>query len=220
MLNIGITPNHPHKKRRILQPISKLALKVLQWNIVGTLPDKKRIILTAIPHTAIADSWYAFFVCFSLNLKFHFLASVSIFTRISIPWSFKKKQNLDKHGFLHPFSGIQKKLLTNMGGIPVYQENDIGVTNQVIEELSKLDSFILYLTVQGSWLGDRKIKSGFHYIGKALNATIVPTKIDYKNRNHEFMEPFTLTDDIEKDLESLGKLFNGVEGKNGTFQIS
>jgi len=60
MSNIGITPNHPIKKRIILQPISKLALKVFNWDIVGTLPDKKRIILTAIPHTAIADSWYAF----------------------------------------------------------------------------------------------------------------------------------------------------------------
>ena len=220
MSNIGITPNHPIKKRIILQPISKLALKVFNWDIVGTLPDKKRIILTAIPHTAIADSWYAFFVCFSLNLKFHFLASVAIFTRISLPWSNKKKPNLDKHGFLHPLSGIQKKLLKNMGGIAVYQSKEIGVTDQVIDELSKLDSFILYLTVEGSWLGDNKIKSGFHYIGKALNATIVPTKIDYKNRNHELLEPFELTDNVEKDIDNLAKLFNGVVGKNSTFKYS
>ena len=220
MSNIGITPNHPHKKRRILQPISKLDLRLFNWDIVGTLPDKKRIILTAIPHTAITDSWYAFFVCFSLNLKFHFLASVAIFTRISLPWSLKKHPDLDKHGFLHPFSGIQKKLLTNMGGIPVYQSKEIGVTDQVIEELRKLDSFILYLTVEGSWLGDKKIKSGFHYISKALNATVVPTKIDFKNRNHELMEPFELTDDIEKDIHNLAKLFDGVEGKNSTFNYS
>ena len=220
MSNIGITSNHPYKKRILLQPISKLALKLFKWDIVGTLPDKKRIILTAIPHTAITDSWYAFFVCFSLNLKFHFLASVAIFTRISLPWSLKKNSDLDKHGFLHPFSRIQKKLLTNMGGIPVYQSKEIGVTDQVIEELSKLDSFILYLTVEGSWLGDKKLKSGFHFIGKALNATIVPTKIDFKNRNHELMEPFELTDDVEKDIHNLAKLFDGVEGKNSTFNYS
>ena len=220
MSNIGITSNHPHKKRIVLQPISKLALKLFKWDLVGTLPDKKRIILTAIPHTAITDSWYAFFVCFSLNLKFHFLASVAIFTRISLPWSLKKNLDLDKHGFLHPFSRIQKKLLTNMGGIPVFQSKEIGVTDQVIEELRKLDSFILYLTVEGSWLGDRKLKSGFHFIGKALNATIVPTKIDFKNRNHELMEPFELTDDVEKDIHNLAKLFDGVEGKNSTFNYS
>ena len=220
MSNIGITSNHPHKKRIVLQPISKLALKLFNWDIVGTLPDKKRIILTAIPHTAITDSWYAFFVCFSLNLKFHFLASVAIFTRISLPWSLKKNLDLDKHGFLHPFSRIQKKLLTNMGGIPVFQSKEIGVTDQVIEELRKLDSFILYLTVEGSWLGDKKLKSGFHFIGKALNATIVPTKIDFKNRNHELMEPFELTDDVEKDIHNLAKLFDGVEGKNSTFNYS
>ena len=107
-----------------------------------------------------------------------------------------------------------------MGGIPVFQSKDIGVTDQVIEELSKLDSFILYLTVEGSWLGDRKLKSGFHFIGKALNATIVPTKIDFKNRNHELMEPFELTDDVEKDIHNLAKLFDGVEGKNSTFNYS
>ncbi len=34
------------------------------------------------------------------------------------------------------------------------------------------------------------------------------------------MEPFELTDDVEKDIHNLAKLFDGVEGKNSTFNYS
>ena len=45
----------------------------------------------------------------------------------------------------------------------------------------------------------------FHYIGKALDATIVPTKIDYKNRRFEF-DLKTIPDSDRYDLQD--KLLN------------
>ena len=209
------TENHPNKKRKILGPIGRFVLKVVNWDIVGNLPDKKRIIIASAPHSSTFDAVYAYIVCLATDLKFYFLGSVSMFTRIVIPLPFKK--NPDKLGIPHPFGKIQNKALLEFGGIPVWRAESTGLTQQVINQLKSKDKFILYLTVEGEMKTNGTIKSGFHYIGKALNATVVPTKIDYKNRRFELMEELVLTDSADDDKDALMERYHLVQGKNKTF---
>ena len=215
MSNLKVTSNHPIKKRKILGPIGRFVLKIINWKIVGNLPDKKRIIIASAPHSSTFDSIYAFFVCLATDLKFYFLGSVSMFTRIVVPLPFKK--NPDKLGIPHPFGKFQNRLLLEFGGIPVWRTKSTGVTRQVIEQLKTKDNFILYLTVEGEMKSNETIKSGFHYIGKELNATVVPTKIDYKNRMFELMDEYELTESVEDDKIALMNVYHLVEGRNKTF---
>ena len=215
MSNLKVTSNHPIKKRKILGPIGRFVLKLINWKIVGNLPDKKRIIIASAPHSSTFDSIYAFFVCLATDLKFYFLGSVSMFTRIVVPLPFKK--NPDKLGIPHPFGKFQNRLLLEFGGIPVWRTKSTGVTRQVIEQLKSKDNFILYLTVEGEMKSNETIKSGFHYIGKELNATVVPTKIDYKNRMFELMDEYELTESVEDDKIALMNVYHLVEGRNKTF---
>jgi hypothetical protein len=209
------TESHPNKKRKILGPIGRFVLKVVNWDIVGNLPDKKRIIIASAPHSSTFDAVYAYIVCLATDLKFYFLGSVSMFTRIVIPLPFKK--NPDKLGIPHPFGKIQNKALLEFGGIPVWRAKSTGLTQQVINQLKSKDKFILYLTVEGEMKTNGTIKSGFHYIGKALDATVVPTKIDYKNRRFELMEELVLTDSADDDKDALMERYHLVQGKNKTF---
>lgn len=215
MSNLKVTSNHPIKKRKILGPIGRFVLKLINWKIVGNLPDKKRIIIASAPHSSTFDSIYAFFVCLATDLKFYFLGSVSMFTRIVVPLPFKK--NPDKLGIPHPFGKFQNRLLLEFGGIPVWRTKSTGVTRQVIDQLKTKDNFILYLTVEGEMKSNETIKSGFHYIGKELNATVVPTKIDYKNRMFELMDEYKLTESVEDDKIALMNVYHLVEGRNKTF---
>ncbi len=215
MSNLKVTSNHPIKKRKILGPIGRFVLKLINWKIVGNLPDKKRIIIASAPHSSTFDSIYAFFVCLATDLKFYFLGSVSMFTRIVVPLPFKK--NPDKLGIPHPFGKFQNRLLLEFGGIPVWRTKSTGVTRQVIDQLKTKDNFILYLTVEGEMKSNETIKSGFHYIGKELNATVVPTKIDYKNRMFELMDEYELTESVEDDKTALMNVYHLVEGRNKTF---
>ena len=84
------TENHPIKVRKFLGPFGRFILKVINWDVVGYLPDKKRIIIASAPHSSTFDAIYAYFVCLATDLKFHFLGSVSMFTRIVVPLPFKK----------------------------------------------------------------------------------------------------------------------------------
>ena len=209
------TENHPNKKRKILGPIGRFVLKVVNWDIVGNLPDKKRIIIASAPHSSTFDAVYAYIVCLATDLKFYFLGSVSMFTRIVIPLPFKK--NPDKLGIPHPFGKMQNKLLIEFGGIPVWRAKSTGVTKQVIDQLQSKDKFILYLTVEGEMKSNETIKTGFHYIGRALDATVVPTKIDYKNRRFELMDELVLTDSVDVDKNALMDRYHLVQGRNKIF---
>ena len=215
MEDVVKTENHPNKKRKILGPIGRFVLKVVNWDIVGNLPDKKRIIIASAPHSSTFDAIYAYIVCLATDLKFYFLGSVSMFTRIVIPLPFKK--NPDKLGIPHPFGKMQNKLLLEFGGIPVWRAKSTGVTQQVIDQLQSKDKFILYLTVEGEMKSNETIKTGFHYIGRALDATVVPTKIDYKNRRFELMDELVLTDSVDVDKNALMDRYHLVQGRNKTF---
>ena len=182
---------------------------------MGNLPDKKRIIIASAPHSSTFDAIYAYFVCLALDVKFYFLGSVSMFTRIVVPLPFKK--NPDKLGIPHPFGKLQNRVLLNFGGIPVWRAKSKGVTQQVIDQLQTKEKFVLYLTVEGEMKTNSTIKSGFHYIGKALDATVVPTKIDYKNRRFELMGELPLTDSVEDDKNALMEYYDLVEGRNKVF---
>ena len=210
-----ITNNHPIKIRKILGPLGRLVLKIINWDVVGNLPDKKRIIIASAPHSSTFDAIYAYFVCLALDVKFYFLGSVSMFTRIVVPLPFKK--NPDKLGIPHPFGKLQNRVLLNFGGIPVWRAKSKGVTQQVIDQIQTKEKFVLYLTVEGEMKTNSTIKSGFHYIGKALDATVVPTKIDYKNRRFELMGELPLTDSVEDDKNALMEYYDLVEGRNKVF---
>ena len=210
-----ITENHPIKVRKFLGPLGRLVLKIVNWDITGYLPDKKRIIIASAPHSSFFDAIYAYFVCLAIDLKFYFLGSVSMFTRIVVPLPFKK--NPDKLGIPHPFGKVQNKVLLNFGGIPVWRAKSTGATQQVIDQLKSKDKFILYLTVEGEMKTNQMIKSGFHYIGKALDAVVVPTKIDYKNRRFELMDELKLTDSVQTDKDALMERYHLVQGRNKTF---
>ena len=88
---------------------------------------------------------------------------------------------------------------------------------QNIDQLKSKEKFILYLTVEGEMKTNQTIKTGFHYIGKALDATVVPTKIDYKNRRFELMEELELTDSVEIDKDALMERYHLVQGRNKIF---
>jgi hypothetical protein len=212
---LKITNNHPIKIRKFLGPLGRSVLKIINWDVIGNLPDKKRIIIASAPHSSTFDAMYAYFVCLALDVKFYFLASVSLFTRIVVPLPFKK--NPDKLGVPHPFGKIQNKILLEFGGIPIWRAKSMGATQQIIDQLKSKEKFILYLTVEGEMKTNQTVKTGFHYIGKALDATVVPTKIDYKNRRFELMEELKLTDSVEKDKDALMERYHLVQGRNKTF---
>jgi hypothetical protein len=62
---LKITENHPVKVRKFLGPLGRLVLKIVNWDITGDLPDKKRIIIASAPHSSFFDAILCLFCLFS-----------------------------------------------------------------------------------------------------------------------------------------------------------
>ena len=61
------------------------------------------------------------------------------------------------------------------------------------------------------------IKTGYYYIAKELNATVVPMKIDFGNRRYEILKPLSSNLSVEGSKRKLEEAFHNVKGKRKTF---
>lgn len=65
-----------------------------------------------------------------------------------------------------------------------------GSVKKVVDELNKLDSFILLISPKGSVRKDDEWRSGFYHIAKETGAKIVAGGFDYEKKKFVFKEPF------------------------------
>ena len=89
---IDVPENIPQRKRIILGPLARLLLKLFKWDITGTIPNLKKMILIGAPHSAMRDAWYGLLAVLALDLKVTFFGASWIFTRLPSLITFSKNQ--------------------------------------------------------------------------------------------------------------------------------
>jgi len=209
----------PRKKRQFLGPLGRFLLALFKWEIVGDFPNHRRMVLIAVPHTAMRDAWYGLLAVLALDLKINFFGAKWIFTRL--PSLFTISKDLDKLGIPWPLGWLQSFLLKRLGGIPVYREENKGLITSVIETFADMDNFILAIAIEGGGFSDKdnpnKFRSGFYYIAKGLEIPYVPVAIDFANREFRIMEPMFPVSSFEEESDKIRELFDGVVGATRTF---
>ena len=206
----------PVKKRKLLGPIARYLLKIHSWNIVGEIPNKKRMILIGAPHTAYRDAWFGLLAVLALDLRVNFFGAKWVFSRLPSPITFSK--DLDRLGIPWPLGWLQKYMLLRLGGIPVHREENKGMIESATTILRELDSFLLLLAPEGGIKHVENFRSGFYYLAKNLNVPYVPVSFDYKNRLFKIHQPRMVSNSFEKESQDIKNIFNGVEGHDRTFK--
>ena len=214
-----IPENVPRRKRIILGPIARKLISIFNWKIAGEFPNHKKMVLIAVPHTAMRDAWYGLLAVLALDLKVNFFGAKWIFTRL--PSFFTMSKNLDKLGIPWPLGWLQSILLKRLGGIPVYREENKGMIASVIETFSDFDNFVLAIAIEGGGFSSKdnpeKFRSGFYYIAKGLEIPYVPVAIDFENREFRIMDPLFVSSSFEEESDRIRDLFNGIVGATRTF---
>jgi len=206
----------PVKKRKILGPIARFLLTKQNWSIVGEIPNRKKMILIGVPHTAYRDAWFGLLAVLALDLKVNFFGAKWVFSRLPSPITFSR--NLDRLGIPWPLGWLQKYMLVRLGGIPVLREKNKGMIESATDILKGLDSFILLLAPEGGIKRVEHFRSGFYYLAKNLNVPYVPVAIDYKNRQFKIHQFKNVSDSFKKDSQEIKHIFDGVEGHYRTFK--
>ena len=156
---IPVGESIPKRNNLILPGLSKLILKLSNWDLKGELPDHPRIIAIGL-HQLILMLIIPFAIL-ALDVKINFLGAVWMFDKLPIPWKSDDTEDVDNFGLKWPLGWLQKYLVKRLGGIPVYRNSKKGMVERLIEEFEKKEEFFLMLAPEGGMYQEKDSKLVF-----------------------------------------------------------
>jgi 1-acyl-sn-glycerol-3-phosphate acyltransferase len=169
--------------------IAKLILKILGWKVINELPDNKKYMLIAAPHTSNWDFPLGLMVKFSEKIKLNYLGKGALFDS--------------------PFGWFFRAL----GGIPVYRKKKLNMVDQMVEQFNQREHMILAMSPEGTRSHLDYWKSGFYHIAHKAGVPIAMGTLDFGNKMVRLGNTFMPTGDIQEDMKLIRAFFAGVQGK-------
>jgi len=163
-------------------------LHLFNWRVNGTLPEPRRFVVVAAPHTSNWD----------------FLLAMAAVRALGIRPSILAKQSL----FRSPFGWVFRRL----GLIPVDRSRPSGVVGQVAAAFAATESLVLVVTPEGTRSRTEGWRSGFYRIALAAGVPIVPVAVDGDRRELRIGGPMWLTGEVTADMDRLRRFFASAGG--------
>lgn len=176
--------------KTLMRQLSRFILKIAGWRIEGGLPEIKKIVLIAAPHTSNWDFPITIFVAFAVKAKIFWMGKDTLFR--------------------FPFGTLFKWL----GGIPVDRSRSNNIVEQMIRKFSENESLIVTIPPSGTRKKVMKWKTGFYYIARGAGVPVVLAYLDYRRKAGGFGPVFMPTGDIESDIKEIRAFYSGIQGKN------
>ncbi|MCB1604151.1 MAG: 1-acyl-sn-glycerol-3-phosphate acyltransferase [Gammaproteobacteria bacterium] len=164
-------------------------LKIFRWKVVINLPDAKRYVVIAAPHTSNWD--FPLGLCYILGA--------------GIPFRYMGKDSL--------FKWPQKYLFKWFGGFPVDRNNKTKLTTRMANFINSQDKIALALAPEGTRSKLEYWRTGFYYIALEANVPIAMAALNYGKRELGIMESFIPTGDINADMKIIQNFYKDIKGK-------
>ena len=188
-LSISVPKQFIAQRNRFFSFIGTSILWVTGWKVKGTIPDMKKLLVIIAPHTSNWDFVYGMSLVLSLKIKIYWLGKHTIF----------------KKGF--------RRLLKNLGGIPVNRQDSKNIISDVIDISKREGGILIGLSPEGTRKKAEKWKSGFLRMAQSMECPILLATIDYPSKEISFRELFYPTGDNQRDIEHLKKYYKDFIGK-------
>ena len=170
--------------------IAKFILKILGWKVINELPDDKKYMLIAAPHTSNWDFPLGLIVKSSQKIKLKFLGKGALFDS--------------------PFGWFFRAL----GGIPVYRKKKLNMVDQMVQEFNSREQMILAMSPEGTRSYLDYWKSGFYHIAHKSGVPIAMATLDFGNKIVKLSSAFMPSGNIQEDMKIIKAFFENVKGKN------
>ncbi len=164
--------------------------KLFGWTAFGEVPEPRRFVLVAAPHTSNWD--FVFFAGLTADLGFqpHFMAKKSLFRW---PW---------------------KNFLLDLGGIPIDRSKAGNIVDQMAEEFARRKEFMLTIAPEGTRGEVGKWKTGFYHIAMAANVPLVIGMMDYGKKRGGLGPTIMPTGDFDADMARIKPYYDSVLPKH------
>lgn len=186
------TPEHLRSNRsHISQWIGRTVLKSMGWKVAGFIPNEKRILIVAAPHTSNWDFVIGMGAILGLNAKIRWIGKHTLF-KPGISWFFRW-----------------------LGGIPVNRKNPASLIEDVSNMIKKDRGLMIGVAPEGTRKKISRWKTGFLRIAKTTQSKILFISIDAPSKTIKIASTlFTPTEDKENDLEFVKSYFRNFKGIN------
>ena len=174
----------------MLSRLSMWIIKLLGWHIQADLPDCKKYVAIAAPHTSNWDFPLGIIAAKAINLKVHWMGKHSLFYW---PWGW---------------------FFRYIGGTPVHRASSHNYIAQMSELFEHSEQLVLALAPEGTRAKTDHWKTGFHYIARAANVPIVMASLDFGRKHLHIGYVLHPSDDIKADFELIRDYYKGKIGKN------
>jgi 1-acyl-sn-glycerol-3-phosphate acyltransferase len=164
-------------------------LDALGWNIDGAIPNIRKLVIIAAPHTSNWD----------------FIVGVAAKLALGLDVKWLGKDTL--------FRGPLGYLMRRLGGRPVDRNASHDVVKDVVGEFERSDRLVLALAPEGTRRRVERWRTGFYHIAHAAGVPIVPVALNFGERAIQIGAPFTTTGDVDADIRALQQRFAGVRGR-------
>ncbi|MCP4720556.1 MAG: acyltransferase [Desulfobacteraceae bacterium] len=153
------------------------------------MPDIKKFILVAAPHSSNWDFIFFLLIIFKFQIPVH--------------WMGKKAM------FIWPFKGLLKRL----GGISIDRSKKGNVVSTMVDTFNLDDRLIVTIAPSGTREKVGRWKTGFYQIARQANIPMVCGFVDYKLKTGGIGPVILPTGDMEADMETIKAFYKDKFGK-------
>jgi 1-acyl-sn-glycerol-3-phosphate acyltransferase len=169
--------------------LGRMFLKSMGWRVEGEIPDIKKFVIIAAPHTSNWDFPITLAVAFTMRMKIYWMGKAAIFR-----W---------------PFAAAFRWL----GGIPIDRSKTNNVVEQSIQSFRELEKLIMLVPPEGTRKKVSYWKTGFYHIAQGANVPIVLGFLDYRRKIGGIGPTFHPTGQIERDMQTIKAFYDSITGK-------
>ena len=178
----------------LLSRIAKSVLLALYrnygWQAVGVVPEPRRFVLIAAPHTSNWDFPFFLGLTQDLGVNAHFMAKKSLFR-----WP-------------------MGRFMREMGGISVDRSRSSNFVQAMVDEFARRTEFMLTIAPEGTRGKSAKWKTGFYQIAMAAKVPLVVGIMDYGRRTGGLGPAIMPTGDYAADMAKVWDVYRDCVPRN------
>ena len=169
--------------------VARLPLFATGWRFEGPLPDDRKYVCIAAPHTSNWDGALLLALARSIGLP--------------MAWMIKSEW----------LGGAKGVLLRRLGAIGIDRTTSHNVVEQMIEQLRRADELVLVIPPEGTRRRAEHWKSGFYHIARGADVPVVPGYLDYARKRAGFGPAMRLTGDVRADMDVIRGFYEKVRAQ-------
>ena len=187
---MSLEERQPSWPSRMFRKVLVAIYRANGWSAQGVVPEPRKFVLIAAPHTSNWDFLYFVGLTEELGIMPHFMAKSSLFRW---PW---------------------KNFMLDMGGVPVERASKQNYVDAMIGEFKHRSEFMLTIAPEGTRGTVGEWKSGFYHIAMGAGVPLVIGMMDYAKKTGGLGPAIWPSGDYKADMEKLAAIYATVIPKH------